>query len=358
MDFSLSQEQQDLIDLAKKLIIADKPSDVLWEQLSDLGFMSINFNKRFGGLDLTFLEVCLVLEVMGSKALTLPYINTMIAGNAIEEYGSTALKDLILPNITKGKLILSLALLEPGSISLEEPKIILSTKNKGYELNGKKICVAYAKESSYILVSCLLEKEVKLILINSEDPSINFTKLDSTSGEPQYLVEFKNTQIGNNFTLSSDVISNKDILKWIINRNTIGLCSFALGVNEESLKLTTSYTSQRIAFGVPVASFQAVSHKAADCYIGIACFRAVTEQAISKIVENKCSDKAISIAKVWCGDVCHKVSYASQHMHGGIGVDKQYSLYKYNLWAKQLELSFGSSQYHLNKLSDFLLENT
>ena len=53
--------------------------------------------------------------------------------------------------------------------------------------------------------------------------------------------------------------------------------------------------------------------------------------------------EAVMIAKIWTGDVCHRVSQASQHLHGGVGIDRDYPLFRYCLWARQIELSCGNS---------------
>ena len=71
--------------------------------------------------------------------------------------------------------------------------------------------------------------------------------------------------------------------------------------------------------------------------------RLVSQQAISLLDQGLPATEAVLIAKIWTGDVTHRVSQAAQHLHGGIGVDRDYPLFRYCLWARQLELSGGSS---------------
>ena len=246
---------------------------------------------------------------------------------------------------------------QEGQSAWAQETIQRIAQNNALILNGTTNYVAFAKESDFILVSCKHNNKIKLILINSKSPGIKFSKLITTTGEYQYRIDFLNAKINQDLLLSELSSPDDKILTWLINRMIIGICSFALGVNEASLKLTASYTSQRNAFKKPIASFQAVRHKTADCYIDIACLRVVTEQAISSLILKKEAEKEVAIAKIWCGDICHRISYACQHLHGGIGIDKDYSLYKYNLWAKQLELSFGSSKFHLRKLGKLIAKN-
>ena len=81
----------------------------------------------------------------------------------------------------------------------------------------------------------------------------------------------------------------------------------------------------------------------ADCYIDVECLRLVTQQAASLLDQGRPAREATTIAKIWCGDVAHRVSQASQHCHGGTGVDRDYPLFRYCLHARQIELSMGTT---------------
>ena len=107
--------------------------------------------------------------------------------------------------------------------------------------------------------------------------------------------------------------------------------------------MTGSYTTEREQFGRAIATFQAVSHRMADCYIDVECLRLVTQQAASLVDQGRPADEAVTIAKIWCGDAAHRVSQAAQHCHGGTGVDRDYPLYRYCLAARQIELTLGNS---------------
>ena len=103
----------------------------------------------------------------------------------------------------------------------------------------------------------------------------------------------------------------------------------ALGVCDKMMRITGQYTSEREQFGRAIATFQAVSHRVADCYIDVECLRLVTQQAASLIDQGRPAEDAVLMAKIWCGNVAHRVSQASQHCHGGTGVDRDYPLFRY-----------------------------
>mgnify|MGYP000492172680 CR=1 FL=1 len=127
---------------------------------------------------------------------------------------------------------------------------------------------------------------------------------------------------------------------------------------DKRLRRTAAYTSQREQSGRPVATVQAVGQSAADGFIDIEWLRLCTQEAISLLShsvdhsDQTVTNEAVTIANIWCGDICHRLSQSSQHLHGGIGVDRDYPLHRYCLWAKQLELSLGSSASSLEQLGD------
>jgi alkylation response protein AidB-like acyl-CoA dehydrogenase len=81
----------------------------------------------------------------------------------------------------------------------------------------------------------------------------------------------------------------------------------------------------------------------ADCYIDVECLRLVAQQAAALIDQGRPAQDAVLMAKIWCGNVTHRVSQASQHCHGGTGVDRDYPLFRYCERARQIELTAGSS---------------
>ena len=120
-------------------------------------------------------------------------------------------------------------------------------------------------------------------------------------------------------------------------------CATMVGLTDKMMRITGSYTTEREQFGRAIATFQAVSHRVADCYIDVECLSLVTQQAASLIDQGRPADEAVTIAKIWCGDTAHRVSQAAQHCHGGTGVDRDYPLFRYCLAARQIELSMGNS---------------
>jgi alkylation response protein AidB-like acyl-CoA dehydrogenase len=111
--------------------------------------------------------------------------------------------------------------------------------------------------------------------------------------------------------------------------------------------MTASYTSARQQFERPIATFQAVSQRAADAFVDVESIRVATWQAAWRLATGVPADEAVMIAKFFAAEAGHRVVYAAQHLHGGMGFDVEYPLYRYYLLSKQIELTLGCASAHI-----------
>jgi alkylation response protein AidB-like acyl-CoA dehydrogenase len=202
--------------------------------------------------------------------------------------------------------------------------------------------VPIADQAERVLLSARSEQGVLALLVDPRASGISLTPQVVTSGETRFEMSLDNVLVA-----AEDVIASgeaaEEALRWADRATRTALCASAIGLCDKMMRMTGSYTSERHQFGRPVATFQAVSHRVADCFIDVECLRLVTQQAASLVDRGSDADEAVKVAKIWCGDVTHRVSQAAQHCHGGAGVDRDYPLFRYCLWARQLELSAGNS---------------
>jgi len=194
------------------------------------------------------------------------------------------------------------------------------------------------------------------IVVLIVDPSANGVtreRQDTTSGIPQARLELDGVQVA-----AGDVLRGPDsgaaIVDWIVERATAAMCSIATGVCEQALKMTAEYTKTREQFDRPIATFQAVGQRAADAYIDTEAIRLTALQAAWRLEEGLPAATEVAVAKFWAADGGQRVVHAAQHLHGGIGVDRDYPLHRYFLWAKELELTLGGATPQLLKLGEIL----
>ena len=141
-----------------------------------------------------------------------------------------------------------------------------------------------------------------------------------------------------------------DAVRWFEARYLALVCATQLGVVERQLRMTAEYTSSREQFGRPIATFQAVTHRLADCYIQVEAIRLQTQSALWRLANDVDAWEDLRIAKWFGSEGAHFVANGAQHMHGGIGVDVDYPLHRYTLWNKHLEVTLGAGTRQLRAL--------
>ena len=140
------------------------------------------------------------------------------------------------------------------------------------------------------------------------------------------------------------------VLGWILARATTGLSALQLGVADRALRITADYTTERKQFDRPIGSFQAVHQRAADAYIDVEAMRLTLWQAAFRLAREEPADAEVAVAKFWASEGGHRVAYAAEHLHGGIGADIDYPIHRYYLWARQIQLTLGSGAHQLEAL--------
>lgn len=367
MDFSLTEEQRDVKELAGR-IMADLASTEkqravdetgerfdqnLWQQLAEAGLLGVAVEEGFGGSDLGFDTLCLVLEEVGKTVAPVPLIPVLVSALLpIQAFASDGLKQQVIPAVASGETLVTAALLEPGNETVKLPATRAQAQGSSWVITGEKTMVPLANRAEHILLAAHSDKEGLVVaLVKRDSEGLTLVEQTSTTGEPQFALHLSGVEVPAEAVIAAGNEA-AEVLEWIEQRTQAALCAMSLGVVDEMMRMTARYTSEREQFGVPVATFQAVAHRAADSYIDVMVLRLVTEQAVALLSAADEATEAVCVAKIWSGDVCHRVSQASQHLHGGIGVDRDYPLFRYCLWAKQLELSLGGSNAHLAALGD------
>jgi 3-oxocholest-4-en-26-oyl-CoA dehydrogenase beta subunit len=121
-----------------------------------------------------------------------------------------------------------------------------------------------------------------------------------------------------------------------------------------ALALTGEYTKTRVQFDRPIATFQAVGQRAADAFIDAEAIFLTSRQAAWRLGEGLPAEEEVAIAKFWAADGGQRVVHAAVHLHGGVGVDRDYPLHRYFLLAKELELTLGGTTASLLRLGGIL----
>jgi alkylation response protein AidB-like acyl-CoA dehydrogenase len=357
MDFSVSEELTSVQQLAQQILNdftapeqlkaidqqEQRFDEKLWQALAEAGLLALDIEEAQGGTDLGFYALATLCEEIGRTAAPVPAVEVLAgAAGILRRFGSQAQRDQWLPGIADGSALVTAALEEYNNHNPAAPGATAEAMHGGYAISGTKACVTLASSARRILLSADTGEELVVALVDPKAAGVTLSPQVVTSGETRYELVLDRVQVG-----PEDVVAKGaqalEAMHWGLQASRTALCATAVGLCDRMMRMTGSYTSEREQFGRAIATFQAVSHRVADCYIDVECLRLVTQQAASLLDQGRPADEAVTIAKIWCGDACHRVSQASQHCHGGTGVDRDYPLFRFCLMARQIELTLGNS---------------
>lgn len=353
MDFSLTSEQKELqalaarilsdgtsIERVKHILAGDTGFDLdLWRTLAAAGCVGIALPEEVNGGGLGFLEAASVLQEVGRTAALVPAYAVMALG--APALAAAGRHDL-LAGVADGDVIVTAAIHEPVGDAYE-PTTTATASSSGTTISGTKVCVPAGTIATRFVVAA----DDGVYVVEASATGVAVARQDTTSGVPDAMVEFVNAP--------AEKIGDRNALRQLLRTATAGACVMASGACQEAVKLTSQYTTTRHQFGKPIASFQAVSQRAADAYIDTEAVRLTAWQAAWRLAEGMPADEQLLSAKYWASEATARVMRAAHHLHGGMGVDRDYPLHRYYLLGKQLELQIGSGTPSLRRLGETLV---
>ena len=369
MDFSLTEEQEATRDLARQILSDRVTHERLkeleaggegfdrdtWSELAKAGLLGIALPEDAGGSGLGFVALCLLLEEIGRTVAAVPVLPTVVLGALpIAQFGTDAQRQQYLPGVVSGDTVLTAALVETGTDPLH-PTTTARRDGDGWRVDGVKTLVPAGLITDRILVQAAAGDDgaIVVLIVDPSASGVTRERQDTTSGIPQARIELDAVHVPASDVLG-DAESGAAIVDWMVERANAAMCSIATGVCEQALHMTAEYTKTREQFERPIATFQAVGQRAADAYIDTEAIRLTALQAAWRLEEGLPAAAEVAVAKFWAADGGQRVVHAAQHLHGGIGVDRDYPLHRYFLWAKELELTLGGATPQLLTLGAIL----
>lgn len=363
MDFHLSEDLQEVEALAAEIFgdLADvdrvrevektdsRVDERLWGELAKAGLLGIALPEAHDGAGLGPAGLCVVLEQQGRTVAPVPLWAAGVGGLLLAEHGDDAQGGLV-SGIADGSVRLTLALEEFAPDVPASPSTTATADDEAWVLTGTKAVVPGAVGATHVLVSATTDAGPGLFLVESGADGLTWTTTETTTRDHAgnlALAGARAQAVGE---------PGGPALPAALRLAAVALAAVQVGVAEGALKLAAAYLSEREQFGRPLATFQAVQHQLADCYIDIDAMRVTLWQAVSHVEdgEPKAADRAALVAKWWCDQAGLDVVHRVQHVHGGIGVDVDYPVHRYFLWGKQISSTLGGSAQALEDLGQLL----
>ncbi len=332
-------------------------SRALWKEMAELGWVGIPFPEAVGGAGMGLAELAVVLEALGRTLAPEPFLScTLLAGQALLLGGSEAQKSRWLPPLVAGDALLSLAYQEQRSrYDLRRVTTRAERAGDGWRLSGEKIQVLDGGAAAAFIVSARTAggpadaAGITLFLVPGDAKGLTRVRQHRIDSRGAALLTLAGVTVG-----AGDVVGTPGggaaLLESVVDRATVGLCAEMLGSMSAAFERTLTYLKQRIQFGVPIGSFQALKHRAANCFIEIELARS-TVMAAARAIDAGEADaaKLVSLAKARCSDAGVLIGNEALQMHGGIGMTDEHDIGFYLKRARVAELTFGDAAFHRDR---------
>jgi alkylation response protein AidB-like acyl-CoA dehydrogenase len=322
----------------------------LWLEIAELGWMGVAFPEKYGGGDMSFLDLAVLLEEMGRSCLPGPFFSTVVlAGLSILDIGNEEQKQVYLPKLIRGEKIFTLALTEPGYHNYDASSVtVKATRDDGnYIISGTKLFVPDAHIADYLL--CVAKTKPKdgitIFLTDAKNPRIKYTVLKTIAGDKLCEVIFDRIPVPKANILGR-LNQGWNTVQKIIQRAAVGKCCEMVGNIQRVLEMTVDYAKERKQFDRPIGSFQVIQHYCADMATDVDSARFSTYQAAWMLSEGLSCNKEVAIAKAWVCEASQHVFALAHQIHGAIGVTIEHDLHYYTRRAKAAELAFGDANFY------------
>ena len=367
MNFDFSDEQKQLRDTARKFLAEKCPPKAvravidgkapydrdLWKGLAEMGLLGVAIPEEYGGTGAGHLELCVIAEEMGRALAPVPFSSTVyLAAEALLAAGSEAQKQKWLPVIASGDAIGTLALFEgKGNPSPQAIKLAAS----GGKLDGVKKPVADGAIADFAIVAARAgstgrETDISLFLVDMKAEGVEAKALANIDpSRNQAEIVFKNCKAEPLGALGE----GWSIIAQVLDRAAVLLAFEQVGGADRALEMGRDYALDRIAFGRPIGSFQAIKHMLADMYVSATLARSNCYYGAWALSTNAGElPEAAAAARISATQAFQHCAKNNIQVHGGMGFTWEFDCHLYYRRANATALSLGSPSYWEDALID------
>ncbi len=376
MDNWLSAEQKLLKESAERFIAkeygfearqaraaeAEGFSRATWASFAEMGWLAAPLPEEHDGLGGGTLEVAVVMEALGRGLAVEPFVPTVVLGaGLVARGGSDAQKAELLPAVAAGELLLAFGHSEPRSrYDLARVETTATADGQGFRLDGHKSVVFHAGSADKLLVSArsgggVRDAEgVSLFLLDRDTPGVELRAYATNDGGRAAEVALSGVNLG-----PDSLIGPRDqalpLIEAVADEACVALAAEAVGGMDVLVTATRDYLQQRQQFGVPLANFQVLQHRAVDMFMACELSRSLTYRAAGVLADPATGAaaraQAASAAKVQVGKAGKLIGQDAVQLHGGMGMTQEMSVGHYFKRLTMIGATFGDADHHLRRFA-------
>jgi alkylation response protein AidB-like acyl-CoA dehydrogenase len=326
----------------------------VWSQLTgQLGAAGLSIPEEFGGAGYSFEETAIVLEECGRALLCAPLLSSVVASTTLLASGDRAAQSDLLPGIATGTTIATVALTNPpGRWDAQGDSVAAEMVGDEWRVSGRAPYVVDGHTASLLLVPARTTSGLGLFAVNGDGPGVA-RELLSTLDETRKLARIDLS--GAAARPVGEPGSAEATMAQGLRMASVALANEQAGVTGAAVDMAVQYAKDRVQFGRPIGSFQAIKHKCADLHVALESSRsAARAAAVAAATAADDLPELAAIAAAFCGEACLLAGHENIQIHGGIGFTWEHPAHLYYKRAKSSEFLFGDVQYHREILAGII----
>ena len=326
----------------------DMLRQILWR---DIGIGGATISEEQGGTGGSAGETWVIMESLGRSPAWTPYLSSSVLGAGALKLGGGTMADALLPRISAGEVLTSLAYLEPSRRNAADPATTIAVPSpEGFAVNGTKVGVLGGGLADYMVFSAMVpDLGTTLFCIETSRPGLEAACYATLDGGEAADIDLRGVQVTSDHVIGS-VGGGQPMLDRLIDEGTAALCAAACGTMRTMIEQTVAYCSQRQQFGKALVDFQVLRHRLVDMHIAAEQATSLSQLAFRKLDAPEAErQEAISGAKYLVAEACRVVSQGAVQLHGGIGTTEELAIGRFFKRALMFEHMFGGAADHLDR---------
>ncbi len=373
MDFSFNEVQTMLADSVAKFIANDYDFEArqkhagselgysaeVWQTFAELGWTAVPFSEDDGGFEGGPIESMVMMQQFGRGLVVEPYLaNIVLAGGVLRRVASAAQKTKLLQPVIAGELQAALEFAEPQSrYDLANIETTAATDGDDWVLNGRKGFVLNGGRAGLLIIPARTSGDstatdgITLFAVGGMAEGVTRRAYPTVDAHQAAEIDLDNVRVGKDALLGEPGAGHAT-LEDVIDEATLAVCAEAVGIMQILTDKTVEYTKNRVQFGVPIGSFQALQHRMVDMLT--ACEQSYSLLVWACMANADGTDEAkrsVSALKYQIGTAGKKVGQEAVQLHGGMGVTWDLDVAHYFKRLTAICQMFGNADWHLDKLA-------
>lgn len=365
MYFGLSDEQAELSHIVRVLLerrsdslavraamVSDLGYDPeLWRTLTDeIGAAALSIPEEFGGAGYTSFETNVILEELGYALTPSPLLGSVVlAGHAVMLAANRDACERLLPQVAGGTIAALAWADTEGNWRTDGSDIIAAGGDDGWSLTGTATLVLNGTDADVLLAVARTETAVGLFEIVGED---GVNRISTRALDPTISLC---TLVFDKAAARPLLLDAAGVLTILRAHTEIAIAALQVGAARRGLDMTVQYSKERVQFGRPIGSFQALKHRMADMHLLVETAQTVSwAGSWASAIDAPDLQAQAELAKSWCTDALDHVAAETVQLHGGIAITWEHDAQLILKRAHALGQIFGPAAHSRRRLFELV----